>query len=93
MMAGSLLLSVMIVMMGQMTKNWLAWWEFPFLLPLIFYLQSALTAVVQAFVFSLLTSVFIKMSREEREDSSWPRPKSESPVHQQLLKSIQRETG
>jgi F-type H+-transporting ATPase subunit a len=65
MMAGSLLLAIIIGMLGQVTKSWLAGWEFPFLVPLIFYAQSALTAVVQAFVFSLLTSVFIKMSLEE----------------------------
>lgn len=85
-MAGSILLAVITMMVGQMTKNWLAGREFPLLIPLIFYLQSALTAVVQAFVFSLLTSVFIKMSLGEGK-----KEEAESPIHQQLAKSIQRE--
>ena len=86
-MAGSLLLSIMLLMIGQMTKSWLAWWELPLLVPLIFYLQSALTTVVQAFVFSLLTSVFIKMSLEEgiKEKKNL----TKSPVRQQLVKSMQ----
>lgn len=85
-MAGSILLAVITMMIGQMTKNRLAGREFPLLIPLIFYLQSALTAVVQAFVFSLLTSVFIKMSLGEEEKKP-----AKSPIHQQLVKSMQRE--
>ncbi|MDR2189716.1 MAG: F0F1 ATP synthase subunit A [Candidatus Peribacteria bacterium] len=86
MMAGSILLAVISMMMGQMTKSWLAGWEFPFLIPLIFYLQSALTAVVQAFVFSLLMSVFIKMSLEEEQE---PKKLKEDFVSQALVEHMQ----
>lgn len=88
-MAGSILLAVIGVMMGQMTKTWLAGREFPIVLPLIFYLQSALTAIVQAFVFSLLTSVFIKMSLEEGQKKA----EEPSPIHQQLVQNMQGESG
>jgi F0F1-type ATP synthase membrane subunit a len=88
MIAGSLLLAMILMMMGNLTKNWLAGREVPLLIPLIFYLQSTLTAVVQAFAFSLLTSVFIKVAL----DDSPPEKKNlkETPVHQQLVQSIQR---
>jgi F0F1-type ATP synthase membrane subunit a len=85
MMAGSILLAVITMMVGQMTKNRLAEWEFPLLVPLIFYLQSALTAIVQAFVFSLLTSVFIKMSLGEGEQKKL----NENPVSQTLVEHMQ----
>ncbi|MDR0370127.1 MAG: F0F1 ATP synthase subunit A [Candidatus Peribacteria bacterium] len=88
MMAGSILIGMIIVMLGQAVKNRIGI-EFPFLVPLIFYLQSALTAIVQAFVFGLLTSVFIKMSLEE--DNHKKRKKLESPFQQELVQSIQRE--
>jgi len=66
MMAGSILIGVMVVMLWQAIKLRIGV-EFPFLVPLIFYLQSTLTAVVQAFAFWLLTSVFVKMSLGEED--------------------------
>lgn len=88
MMAGSILIGMIVVMLGQAVKNRIGI-EFPFLVPLIFYLQSTLTAVVQAFVFGLLTSVFIKMSLEEEDTKQ--KKKSEDTLQQQLAQSIQRE--
>jgi hypothetical protein len=52
--------------------------------PLIFYLQSALTAVVQAFVFSLLTSVFIKMHFDEKKEKKL----EDNVVSQELVKHM-----
>ncbi|MDR0859819.1 MAG: hypothetical protein LBO09_02295 [Candidatus Peribacteria bacterium] len=73
-------------MLGQATKTRLAGLELPFLIPLIFYLQSTLTAVVQALVFSLLTSVFIKMSLGEEKKTL----NDTSLVTTQLAEHIQR---
>ena len=87
MLAGSILLSVIVMMLGDMTTSRANWLELPLLVPLIFYLQAALTAVIQAFVFSLLTSIFIKMSLEEGEKTK----KEEIPIPEQLAQSIQRE--
>ncbi|GHV27788.1 hypothetical protein FACS1894176_10000 [Bacteroidia bacterium] len=77
-------------MLGEATKGRLVGVELPLLVPLIFYLQSTLTAVVQALVFSLLTSVFIKMSLET--ESKKPKAENEAPIVKQLAESIQRKT-
>jgi hypothetical protein len=53
---------------------------------MVFYLQSALVTVIQAFVFSLLTSVFIKVSLEAEHKES---QEEDSSIHQQLVQSIQ----
>jgi F0F1-type ATP synthase membrane subunit a len=39
--------------------------EFPILFPLIVVLQGLLVAVIQAYVFALLTAIFIKVATEE----------------------------
>lgn len=62
MLAGSLLLIILVQMLNQFSASILNWVHFPLLIPLIFYTSSALTAIIQAFVFSLLTSVFIRIS-------------------------------
>lgn len=84
MLAGSFLLAIIIGMLWQATKTRLSGWEFPFLVPLVFYLQGTLTAIVQAFVFSLLTSVFIKMHFEEKKEKKL----KENVVSQELVKHI-----
>ncbi|MDR2540513.1 MAG: hypothetical protein LBD11_01720 [Candidatus Peribacteria bacterium] len=77
-------------MLGEATKGRLAGLELPLLVPLIFYLQSTLTAVVQALVFSLLTSVFIKMSLDTESKNS--KVENEELIVKQLAESIQRKT-
>ncbi|MDR0607936.1 MAG: F0F1 ATP synthase subunit A [Candidatus Peribacteria bacterium] len=84
MMAGALLLTIIMGMLGPATKTRLSGWELPLLVPLVFYVQSALTAVVQAFVFSLLTSVFIRMHLEGGEEKKL---KVDS-VSQELVKQM-----
>ena len=41
--------------------------DFPFLLPILIYLQWLLVAVIQAFVFPLLVAIFIKVAQNEDE--------------------------
>jgi F-type H+-transporting ATPase subunit a len=86
MMAGSILIGMIVVMLGQAVKNRIGI-EFPLLVPLIFYLQSMLTAIVQAFVFALLTSIFIKISGEEQDKK---KKNADDSIQQKLAQSIQR---
>jgi F0F1-type ATP synthase membrane subunit a len=39
--------------------------NFPILFPLVVVLQGLLVAVIQAFVFALLTAIFIKVATED----------------------------
>ena len=50
--------------MNSLTSS-ISWAEFPILFPLIVVLQWLLVAVIQAFVFALLTAIFIKVATEE----------------------------
>lgn len=68
MMAGGILSKLLIV--GAWTIVWwlitmMIWYEvnFPFLLPLIVYIQWLLVALIQAFVFPLLVAIFIKVAQ------------------------------
>jgi F0F1-type ATP synthase membrane subunit a len=64
MMSGTILLGMLVLWMNTLTSN-ISWVEFPILFPLIVVLQWLLVAVIQAFVFSLLTAIFIKVATEE----------------------------
>ena len=44
--------------------------SFPFLLPIIVYLQGLLVALIQAFVFPLLVAIFIKVAQWEDEEET-----------------------
>lgn len=59
--SGSILLNIAFLWLGGLFVH-LFGANFPFLLPIVVYLQGLLVACVQAFVFSLLSAVFIKMS-------------------------------
>jgi F-type H+-transporting ATPase subunit a len=87
--AGSILIGVLGVTIADMTKSRIGA-EFPLLLPLVFYLQSALVAVIQALAFSLLTSIFIKITLEE-EVSKKPKRKHQlkQQFNQQIVQHIQ----
>lgn len=43
--------------------NWLLWFDFPVLLPIILHLQWLLVALIQALVFPLLVAIFIKVAK------------------------------
>lgn len=62
--AGSLLLVMIFSFMTYMS-TFMGGIDFPIGLPIILYLQGLLVALVQAFVFPLLISVFIVVGREE----------------------------
>lgn len=64
MMSGTILLGMAAAWMWALTKT-MSWAEFPILFPLIVVLQWLLVAVIQAFVFSLLTAIFIKVATED----------------------------
>lgn len=62
MISWSILLGLLVPGVAAMSAKLLWWLEFPIGLPLILYVQGLLVAFVQAFVFSLLVSIFIKSS-------------------------------
>lgn len=64
MMSWTILLGMVAVGMNWLT-DYLVWIDFPILVPIIIILQWLLVAVIQAFVFSLLTAIFIKTATEE----------------------------
>jgi len=87
--AGSILLGVLGVTLASVSKSWFGI-QFPLLVPLIFYLQSALVAVVQALAFSLLTSIFIKIVLEEqRKKKLKVKTQLRQHITQQLVRQIQ----
>ena len=59
----SILLNVIFIGIGMMTVNTL-WFNFAIWLPIIIYIQSLLSSVIQAFVFSLLVGIGIAMVDE-----------------------------
>ena len=62
--SGTVLLGIAVLWIGSITK-WVLWFEFPVFLPVIIYLQEILVALIQAVVFPLLVTIFIKMSMTE----------------------------
>jgi len=56
------LLWVIVITMGQLTRN-MFWLDFPIIVPVLIYLQEILVAFIQAIVFALLISVFIRVAR------------------------------
>ena len=64
MMSWTILLWMLVAWLNLLTSN-ISGIEFPILLPLIVVLQWLLVAVIQAFVFALLTAIFIKVATED----------------------------
>lgn len=64
MMSGTILLWMLVVGLNSLTNS-ISGIEFPILFPLIVVLQWLLVAVIQAFVFALLTAIFIKVATED----------------------------
>jgi len=64
MMSWTILLWMLVAWLNSLTSN-ISGIEFPILLPLIVVLQWLLVAVIQAFVFALLTAIFIKVATED----------------------------
>ena len=64
MMSGTILLWMLVAGLNTLTNN-ISRIEFPILFPLIVVLQWLLVAVIQAFVFALLTAIFIKVATED----------------------------
>ena len=64
MMSGTILLWMLVVGLNTLTSS-ISGYEFPILFPLIVVLQWLLVAVIQAFVFALLTAIFIKVATED----------------------------
>ena len=65
MMSWTILLWMLVVGLNALTNTIVNWIDFPILFPLIVVLQWLLVAVIQAFVFALLTAIFIKVATEE----------------------------
>jgi len=64
MMSWTILLWMLVAWMNLLTNNIMKI-DFPILFPLIVVLQWLLVAVIQAFVFALLTAIFIKVATED----------------------------
>ena len=64
--SGTILLGMAVLWVASMTK-WVLWFEFPVILPVFVYLQEILVALIQAVVFPLLVTIFIKMSMVDSE--------------------------
>ena len=62
--SGTILLGMLIAGLKALSI-WLSGRELPLVLPLIVIAQGLLSAVIQAFVFALLTAIFIKVATEE----------------------------
>ncbi len=63
MMSGTILLGMLVMGLKALTSS-MTGFEFPILFPLIIVLQGVLVAIIQAFVFALLTAIFIKVATE-----------------------------
>lgn len=68
MFAGSLLIAIVVTMIANFSASLFSGVNLPLLVPLIFYLQNILVAVIQALVFTLLLSVFAKVILQDAED-------------------------
>lgn len=64
MLSGTILLGMLVVALKEMTKG-LVWMELPLVMPLLVVIQGFFVAVIQAFVFSLLTAISIKVVSED----------------------------
>lgn len=64
MISGTILLGMLVVAMNTITKS-LIGAELPLLFPLLILLQGIFVGLIQAFVFSLLTAIFIKVASDE----------------------------
>lgn len=64
MLSGTILLGMLVVALKEMTKG-LIWMELPLVMPLLVVIQGLFVAVIQAFVFSLLTAISIKVVSED----------------------------
>ena len=64
--SGAVLLAIAVVWIGGMTTDWLGF-NFPVLLPVLIYLQELLVALIQALVFPLLVSIFIRLASSANE--------------------------
>jgi F0F1-type ATP synthase membrane subunit a len=64
MMSWTILLWMLVAWLNLLTNS-ITGIDFPILLPLIVVLQWLLVAVIQAFVFALLTAIFIKVATED----------------------------
>lgn len=63
MISWSILVTIIIVSLSMGTKeltSFMWWFSFPIILPIFIYLQEILIALVQAFIFPMLISIFIK---------------------------------
>lgn len=63
MMSWTMLLWMLVMWLNSLTTM-ISNIEFPIIFPLIIVLQGLLTAVIQAFVFALLTAIFVKVATE-----------------------------
>lgn len=61
----TILLWIMVMWINWLTQKLYSWLDLPIIFPIILYLQSILVALIQAFVFSLLVAIFIKVSTSE----------------------------
>lgn len=66
MISGWVLITMLVLGVTALTQS-LFDVSFPIVLPLILFLQGLLVAVIQAFVFPLLVSIFIKLAQQEQE--------------------------
>lgn len=62
----TILLAMAVVWISSMTTD-MFWFNFPIWLPVLIYLQEILVAFIQALVFPLLVSIFIKVATVESE--------------------------
>ena len=62
MLAGTILLGILTAASIGLSQQ-IASVDFPFLLPLILWIQGLLVALVQAFVVTLLGSIYIKVAK------------------------------
>ena len=60
--SGALLLWILLLWSAALT-NYLVWFDFPVLFPIILHLQSLLVSLIQALVFPLLIAIFIKVAK------------------------------
>lgn len=60
--SGSILLNVIFIGIGMATV-WLIWFNAPIGIPIIVYMQSLLSSIIQAFVFALLVGIGLSMAQ------------------------------
>lgn len=62
MISGTILLGMLVVGLGGITTSWFGF-DFPIIFPVLIYLQEILVAFIQALVFPLLVSIFIRVAK------------------------------